>query len=115
MNIDPTAFTRPARRICIGPGERALVYDALYWGMPERRGDRPYDPVQCMWGGAGSGELAIDTEKFGFSLDQLDETRQVLAAMVDDPVFTENATAECRRALEVVDFAREILLGDVLR
>jgi hypothetical protein len=80
--------------------------------MPERRGDRPYDPVQCMWGTTSTGEL--DTEKFGFSLEQLDETRRVLGDivdMVDDPIVDDRPTAECRRALEVVEFARELLLG----
>jgi len=110
MNLDPTAFSIPAPRVCIGPGERALVFEALYWGMPERRGDRAYDPVQCMWGSASSGELAIDTERFGFSLEQLDETRRVLTDMVEDPLFTIAATRECWRALEVVEFARRLLV-----
>lgn len=110
MNLDPAAFSIPAPRVCIGPGERAVVFEALYWGMPERRGDQAYDPLQCMWGSASSGELAIDTEKFGFSLEQLDETRRVLTDMVEDPLFTIAATRECAEALRVVDFARDLLI-----
>lgn len=110
MSIDPEAFTIPAPRVLVGPGERAQVFEALYWGMPERRGDQAYDPVQCMWGTASSGQIAIETENFGFSLEQLDETRRVLCDMIEDPVFTESAVLECRRALRVVEFARGLLL-----
>jgi len=112
MHIDPAAFTLPAPRILIGAGERAFVYDALNWGMVERRGDRDYDPVQRMWG--RKGESPVDTETFGFSLEMLEQTHDALEAIVEDPDFTERPTTECQDALEIVTFAMGLLGQKIL-
>ena len=104
MSIDPTAFLRTAPRILIGPGERAVVYDALNWGMPERRGDRSYDPVQIMWT-PHKGQSPVDTETYGFSLEELAQTHDTLAVVIDDPLFTENPTRACREAIKLVEYA----------
>jgi len=107
MQIDPTAFTIPAPRVLIGPGERALVHAALYWGMPERRGDQSYDPVQVMWG--QTGHSPVDTETHGFSLKELGATRAVLCSITTDPSFTERPTADCLGALKLVEFAMRMV------
>lgn len=99
-------------RVLVESGARSQVHEALCWGLVERMegSGRGHDIAWLMWGGPHVGEHAVRTEMFGFSLEQLEETRRALEHVIDGPEFAEQAKEECRRALEIVARA-EMLLG----
>lgn len=111
-NIDPDAFTFPELRILIGPGERALVWDALMWGLHERDPepgpdsdhDAEHDPIMQLWTAKRGDDVGKTRTEFGYTMIELLDTRIAIEASrnPDDP---HHRARDLEAGLAVVKYA----------